>query len=53
VAQSGQEGECAPFPCGTLSMRCWPRGAQPRRRVMLVLAQVSSMTTRRPGSSRL
>ena len=29
-----------------------PRGAQPRKRVMLVLAQVSSMKIRRAGSSR-
>ena len=39
-------------PCGTLASSLCPRGAQPRRRVMLVLAQVSSMKTSRAGSSR-
>ncbi len=38
-------------PCGALAKSLRPRGAQPRRRVMLVLAQVSSMKTRRTGSS--
>jgi hypothetical protein len=36
---------------GTLAKSLRPHGAQPRRGVMLVLAQVSSMKTRRAGSS--
>jgi UDPglucose 6-dehydrogenase len=39
-------------PWGTLATKRWPRGARPWLRVMLVLAQVSSMKTRRLGSSR-
>src|SRR5262245_63771639 len=39
-------------PCGTLATRRVPRGARPWVRVMLVLAQVSSMKTRRVGSIR-
>src|ERR1700730_657509 len=39
-------------PCGTLAIRRVPRGERPWRRVILVLAQVSSMNTRRLGSSR-
>src|SRR5215469_2972099 len=39
-------------PCGTLAIRRAPRLQRPCRRVMLVLAQVSSMNTRRLGSSR-
>ena len=39
-------------PCGTLASSLRPRGAQPRIGVMLVEAQVSSMKTRRLGSSR-
>jgi hypothetical protein len=38
--------------CGTLAASLWPRGAQPRRGVIFVLAQVSSMKTSRLGSSR-
>ena len=40
------------WPCGTLSTSRSPFGAQPRRRVMLVLVQVSSMKTSRLGSMR-
>src|SRR6185295_14738958 len=39
-------------PCGALAISLSPRGARPWVRVMLVLAQVSSMKTRREGSSR-
>src|SRR5438045_6583349 len=39
-------------PCGTLATSLWPRAQRPCVRVMLVLAQVSSMKTRREGSSR-
>src|SRR6516164_3932884 len=39
-------------PCGSLAIRRVPRGECPWRRVILVLAQVSSMNTRRLGSSR-
>jgi len=39
-------------PCGTLAIKRAPRLQRPCRRVMLVLAQVSSMNTRRLGSSR-
>src|SRR5438105_11868754 len=39
-------------PCGTLATSLWPRAQRPCVRVMLVLAQVSSMNTRRAGSSR-
>ena len=38
-------------PCGTLSISASPRVAQPWVRVMLVLAQVSSMNTIRLGST--
>src|SRR5205085_5914468 len=38
-------------PCGTLATSRRPRSERPWRRVMLVLAQVSSMNTRRRGSS--
>src|SRR5262245_9227167 len=34
-------------PCGTAATSRCPRGARPYRRVMLVLAQVSSMKTNR------
>ena len=37
-------------PCGTAATRRCPRGARPYRRVMLVVAQVSSMKTNRSGS---
>src|ERR1700733_7107397 len=40
------------LPCGTLSTRRSPFGAQPRSRVMLVLVHVSSMKIRRLGSMR-
>src|SRR5215831_11056031 len=40
-------------PCGSLAIKRVPRGERPWRRVILVLAQVSSMNTRRLGSSRL
>jgi hypothetical protein len=40
------------WPCGTLATSRSPRRAQPWRRVMLVLVQVSSMKTRREGSTR-
>src|SRR3954468_223029 len=39
-------------PCGTLATRRVPRAQRPCRRVMLVLAQVSSIKTRRLASSR-
>src|SRR5215472_6507985 len=39
-------------PCGSLAIKRLPRGARPWRRVILVLAQVSSMNTKRLGSSR-
>ena len=39
-------------PCGSLAIKRRPRGARPWRRVILVLAQVSSMNTSRLGSSR-
>jgi hypothetical protein len=38
-------------PCGTLATSRLPRWQRPWLRVMLVLAQVSSMKTRREGSS--
>src|SRR3954453_5461895 len=40
------------WPWGTLALRRCPRGAQPRSGAMLVLVQVSSMKTRRAGSTR-
>src|SRR6266851_6569195 len=40
-------------PCGTLVRNRRPRGPHPRSGAMLVLVQVSSMKTRRPGSIRL
>ena len=39
-------------PCGTLALMRWPRGAQRRRRAILVLVQVSSMNTSRVRSIR-
>src|SRR5262249_45293838 len=39
-------------PCGSLAIKRVPRGERPWRRVILVLAEVSSMNTRRLGSSR-
>src|SRR6266404_4179327 len=39
-------------PSGILPIRRLPRGAQPRSGAMLVLVQVSSMKTRRAGSTR-
>ena len=39
-------------PCGTLATSRAPRRQRPWRRVMLVMAQVSAMNTRRRGSSR-
>src|SRR5438067_9697884 len=39
-------------PCGTLATSLRPRAQRPCIRVMLVLAQVSSMKTSREGSSR-
>src|SRR5579862_6521265 len=39
-------------PSGTLPIRRLPRGAQPRSGAILVLVQVSSMNTRRAGSTR-
>src|SRR6476620_5213816 len=39
------------WPCGTLAGRRSPRGAQPRSGAMLVFVQVSSMKTRRAGST--
>src|SRR5262249_12725925 len=41
-----------PRPCGTLATSRVPLAHRPYRRVMLVLAQVSSMKTRRLGSMR-
>ena len=41
------------WPCGIFGDEpTCPRGAQPWRRVMFVLVQVSSMKTRREGSTR-
>jgi len=40
------------FPKGALPTSLWPRSLQPRVGVMLVFAHVSSMKTRRRGSSR-
>jgi DDE superfamily endonuclease len=37
------------LPCGIVSTSLWPLGAQPSTRVILVLVQVSSMKTSRPG----
>ena len=52
VSEGGEESEGAPAavgaPCRGAGV---PRGAQPLSGVMLVLAQVSSMKTRRRGSS--
>ena len=39
-------------PCGSLAIKRVPRGERPWRRVILVLAQVSSINTSRLGSSR-
>src|SRR6266404_3134248 len=39
-------------PCGTLVGSLSPRGAHPRKGAMSVLVQVSSMKTRRSGSTR-
>ncbi|KQZ20776.1 hypothetical protein ASD47_25570 [Caulobacter sp. Root1472] len=39
-------------PNGALALRRAPQGLQPRRGAMLVLAQVSSMNTRRSASMR-
>src|ERR1700740_3182668 len=39
-------------PCGTLVGSLWPRGAHPRNAAISVLVQVSSMKTRRSGSTR-
>src|SRR5215471_4858613 len=38
-------------PCGTRSMRRWPRGQRPYSRTIFVFAAVSSMKTRRAGSN--
>src|SRR6185437_3353766 len=39
-------------PCGTLVVSLHPRGAHPRKGAISVLVQVSSMKTRRSGSTR-
>ena len=39
------------WPCGTLAASLMPHGDQPRKVAMLVLVQVSSMKTRRSGST--
>jgi hypothetical protein len=52
AAERGKEGQCAPSGLRHLSDELLAWRSQPRRGVMLVLAQVSSMKTRRAGSSR-
>lgn len=47
VAQRCEEGRGLPVTVGILSTRRWPFGAQPWRRVMLVLVHVSSMKNKR------
>ena len=49
MAQRGEKCHGAPVAVRRLAKRS-PRRHQPRVRVMLVLAQVSSMKTRRAGS---
>ena len=39
-------------PCGTVAVSLQPRGAHPRKGAISVLVQVSSMKTRRSGSTR-
>ena len=39
------------WPCGTLAVSLLPNSDQPRKMAMLVLVQVSSMKTRRSGST--
>src|SRR5271170_4859100 len=39
------------WPCGTYAVRRWFRGPQPRKGSMLVFTQVSSMKTKRLGST--
>src|SRR4051812_45471448 len=50
ASQGGDEGERLPMAVRHASL-C-PRGPQPRKGAMLVLTQVSSMKTSRPGSTR-
>ncbi len=52
VAQGGEESRGLPVPVRDLVDQPLPFGAQPRRRVMLVFVQVSSIKTRRLGSIR-
>ena len=60
VAAQGRQKEPAPAqagvhvcqrPCGSLAIRRVPRGERPWRRIILVLAQVSTMNTRRLGQA--
>ncbi len=39
-------------PCGILLGILWPRGAHPRKTVISVLVQISSLKTKRSGSMR-
>ena len=50
VAQGGEESRGLPLALRDLVDGRWPLGAQPRRRVILVFVQVSSMKTSRLGS---
>ena len=52
VAQRGEEGQRPPVAMRGFGDQPFARGARPWVRVILVLAQVSSMKTRRAGSSR-
>lgn len=51
VAECCDEGRVRQRPCGTSATRRSPRSDRPWVLVMLVFAQVSSMNTRRRGSS--
>jgi hypothetical protein len=50
VAQGGEESRGLPFALRDLVDEALSLGAQPRRRIMLVFVQVSSMKTSRLGS---
>ena len=51
-ARHGRKVMVIQRPCGTLVGSLWPRGAHPRKAAISVLVQVSSMKTRRSGSTR-
>jgi len=53
AAQGGKEGHCPPVTIGALASSLSPLAHQPWVRVMLVLAQVSSIKTRCDASSLL